>query len=218
MQNPETIPAAPHKIGLTTRAPHPEGRRQVANGRHVELPMSSVTNSLTTSYATQKSGTSPKDRVMQSITDEVASGKIGAADGTALTQAFGSITESLKSERSASGEAGSATRTARLDPTQLKEKVDSLIDDQVEGGSLTADQAEELKAILSQNTPQGTTSGDASTTPEAGAAEATTAEDLLAGFIKTLQEAQGSAGAGYGSTGTGSKSQASSALLLDFEA
>lgn len=175
--------------------------------------MSSVTNSLTTPYFTEKSGTSPKDRVMQSITDEVASGKLGAADGTALTQAFGSITESLKSERSVSSGAGSATRTTRLDPSQLKEKVDSLIDDQVEGGSLTADQAEELKAILSQNAPHGATSVDPSTTQTDSAAD-----DLLAGFIKSLQEAQDSAGAGYGSTGSSSKSQASSALLLDFEA
>lgn len=175
--------------------------------------MSSVTDSLTTSYATQKSGTSPKDRVMQSITDEIASGKIGAADGTALTQAFGSMTESLKNERPASISAGSAARITRLDPAQLKEKVDSLIDDQVEGGSLTADQAKELKTILSQDPPQGATSAASSTTQEAS-----TTEDLLADFIKALQEAQGSTGAGYGSTGTGSKSQASSALLLDFDA
>ncbi|WP_375410220.1 hypothetical protein [uncultured Methylobacterium sp.] len=180
--------------------------------------MSSVINSLAASYATQKSGTSPKDRVMQSITDEVASGKIGAADGTALTQAFGSITESLRSERSTSGDTGAATRTTRLDPAQLKEKVDSLIDEQVEGGSLTVDQAEELKAILSQNAPQAASAGDASTTQAASAAETSTADDLLAGFIKSLQEVQDSAGAGYGSTGSSSKSQASSALLLDFQA
>ena len=175
----------------------------------------SISNTATqaTTAPAHRSGGHQKARVDQSISSEVSSGTISAADGTALTQAFDSITSSLKSDQHAASASGTAsgTRPTQHDPDAFKAKVDSLIGDQVSRGSLTSSQADELKSILSQNK-----SGDSSSA--SAQVKSRTTSGLLTDFIKTLQAAQNPNASGYGSNGSGSASQLSASLLLDFDA
>ncbi|MCJ2048705.1 hypothetical protein [Methylobacterium sp. J-070] len=170
---------------------------------------------------------SPGARMSDTISRAVSAGTLSGADATALTGAVASIDSSLSADRAGSSSAG-ATQ-ARLDPSTLQDRIDGLISDQVSGGSLTDDQATELKALFASHgrsteasatsrgdgTPSGPPPGaaaDASSPSRSGTA---TTNDLLATFVHQLQSSQ-SAGAGYGAAGT-STATTSAALLFDFQ-
>ncbi|OYU47316.1 MAG: hypothetical protein CFE31_17515 [Rhizobiales bacterium PAR1] len=82
---------------------------------------------------------SPLSRLQQALASEVTSGKVKSADQTALAAALESIDSSMQSSM-ASG--------TRPSPEEGKSKVQSLIDDMVSNGSLTSDQASELKTVF----------------------------------------------------------------------
>lgn len=191
---------------------------------------------------------SGRNPVARAIGNEVSSGSLSAADGTALTSALKSIDASLFGGATTAtgsparpGGASSGGSETRLDPSAVKDRVDSLIDDQVTSGSLTSAQADTLKQIFAQNAPENLKGGSGEAdagkvggigghghrphgpppTDQAAASSATDAtgtgtDDLLTSFIQQLQSAQSSA-SGYGANGSGSSSRASSALLFDFQ-
>ncbi|MFK5595935.1 hypothetical protein ACFZ8E_02850 [Methylobacterium sp. HMF5984] len=126
----------------------------------------------------------------------------------------------------------------------MKDKIDGLISDQVSAGSLTDDQATELKNLFASG-GQSTSSGTANDVGGAGApppgpppgpppdgsssdtssnddsngttSGSSSVSDLLSSFIKQLQSSQSSSSA-YGASGTSRNSYASSALVLDTSA
>ena len=128
----------------------------------------SASNSLSQLVSTQRpqhhgGGTA---RISDAIDAGESSGQISATDATALTSALDSIDSSLSADRASSSGAGSSG--ARLDPSQMKDRIDGLIADQVSAGTLTSDQAATLKQLFAQG-PGGGRDGAVS---GAGAGEA----------------------------------------------
>lgn len=100
---------------------------------------------MTSISSTQYSHQSPRAMMDKRISAAVSAGTISATDQTALSGALDSIDSSL-----------SASQSSGTKPTGgIKDRVDSLIADQVKAGTLTEDQASELKTIFAQG-PGGT--------------------------------------------------------------
>lgn len=102
--------------------------------------MSSISALSTASMTMQ----SPRDRMNDRISAAVSSGEISATDQTALSKALDSIDSTLSSERS------SGTKPSG----DMKSKMESLIQTQVDSGTLTEDQATELKSFFAKG-PEG---------------------------------------------------------------
>jgi hypothetical protein len=82
---------------------------------------------------------SPRDRLLTQLQSAVTAGTVKQTDQTALSSAIDDIGSALK----ASGPPAQSTT-----PTSMKDKVDSLIDQEVKDGKLTDDQATELKQVF----------------------------------------------------------------------
>jgi hypothetical protein len=162
---------------------------------------------------------SPRDLLQNSLTSQVASGKIDGADKDALSAALDTIDSAMRAERGSF----SSARTAPPSPDQAKAKVDGLIDAQVESGSLTSEQADGLKQLFADtfaNGPGGP-GGPPPGPPPGGGEDGTTtsltitSDDAdvtraLQDFLKQLQEKLGS---GYSASGQSSGSSGSSVLF-----
>ena len=163
---------------------------------------------------------SGKGRMTQAIAQQEQSGVLSSTDATALTSALGAIDSSLQDDSSAnsgvSGPSGSSS-SSRLDPSQMKDRIDSLIGDQVSSGALTSDQASELKNLFSSHGasvtsasaggpdgPPPAVSGTSASSATSSSSSTSSADDLLTTFMQQLQAAQSSA------------TKPSSALLFDF--
>ncbi|MCJ2106476.1 hypothetical protein MKK70_14025 [Methylobacterium sp. E-041] len=167
------------------------------------------------------------------IGKELSAGSLSDTDATALTSALTSIDTSLSADGASATTSGS---TSKLDPSSMKDRIDGLISDQVSAGTLTDDQASELKNLFATGgqsvgsvtsdaaapppgpPPDGSdtdasSNGDASGTSSGGSS----VSDLFSSFLKQLQATQTSSSA-YGATGTSRNTYASSALLLDTNA
>ncbi|MGE7157140.1 hypothetical protein ACQKJ1_25810 [Methylorubrum rhodesianum] len=170
------------------------------------------------------------------ISSELSAGSLSSTDATALTSALTSIDTSLSADRTSSTGRGSGSK---LNPSSMKDKIDSLISDQVSAGNLTDDQASALKNLFAsggQSTssstsqdiagaggprpvpPPGPPPNDAgSDTSSNDNTSSSSVRDLLNSFIKQLQSSQ-SISSAYGASGTSKNSHASSALVLDTSA
>ncbi|RVU04329.1 hypothetical protein EOE18_12665 [Novosphingobium umbonatum] len=126
---------------------------------------------------------SPRADMNQRIASAVTSGSISEEDASAFSTALDSIDASL------SDSASSGTGN-RLSPSDMKTRVDSLIDEQVSNGTLTEDQASELEALFAQG--PGGASGSGSSGSEAASSDASTSTDSTS-TIDAL-EAWGAAG------------------------
>lgn len=187
---------------------------------------------------------SGKNRMASAIQQQEASGALSGADATALTNALSAIDSSLSANATsgtsaASGSPDSASKSG-LDPSSMKDRINSLISDQVSSGTLTSGQATELKNLFASHgtsvtsadsdgdgggpdgpppagPPPGLDSGSSSAngTFSVSSASGTSSSDLLATFIQQLQSSQ-STGSGYSATGSTGSSQ-SAALLFDFK-
>lgn len=80
----------------------------------------------------------------------VQTGTISKSDETAMESALDSICSALSG---ASSSSGAATSTSRINPSEMKSRVDGLISDQVKAGTLTEDQAAQLKSFFEQGAP-----------------------------------------------------------------
>ncbi|GEO99018.1 hypothetical protein [Methylobacterium haplocladii] len=192
----------------------------------------------TVSSASAMAFTSPKQRLLDSITSQVSAGKISSTDETALDSAVESIDSALSSG------SGRSSASAKLGPSDMKSRIDDLISQQVGSGTLTSDQAETLKQVFAQGSeghggkgghgevgrsggpPPGpppaddTAPSDPFADPSTSASGSTTGQsagDILASFMKQLQSAQNQP-SGYGANATSGGSRSASALLLNFEA
>ena len=171
-----------------------------------------------TAAGTTPTISSPRERLQQELQSRVASGTIAGTDETAIETALDAIDEAMKSER-ASG--------TRPKPGEIEDRISALIDRQVEEGTLTTDQAEDLKELFASAAPQagGSPRGPGGPPPgpppgegeDAGEASSSTASSdlatLLADFLKQLRDAAGST-TGYGTDGSTTTSGVG-ALVLD---
>lgn len=163
---------------------------------------------------------SPRERLQQVLESQIASGEIAATDESALESALDTIDEAMKS-------GASSTASTPPKPGDMEDKIAALIDRQVEAGTLTSDQAEELKELFASAAPQGDrgpvgAGGPPPPPPQGGTDEASGASSstsadqlasLLADFLKQLRETTAGT-AGYSTDGS-SKTTSASALVLD---
>lgn len=94
---------------------------------------------------------SPRELLQNELLSEISSGTISSTDQEALTAALDDIDSALRSSAESSRAAGSRPPS----PTEMKSKIDDLIAGEVDKGTITSDQADELKAIFSNALPQG---------------------------------------------------------------
>lgn len=97
---------------------------------------------------------SPRAMMDRKIDAAVETGSLSSVDGDALDTALDSIDSALSASASDS--------TSRLDPSEMKDRVDSLIADQVSAGTLTEDQAAALQSFFAQGPGGSTQTADAS--------------------------------------------------------
>ena len=201
--------------------------------------MSSISSTTTGPLAAQRwsSQVSPQARMADTISSELSAGSLSSSDATALTSALSSIDSSLSVDRT---KASGGTQS-KLDPSAVKDRIDSLIADQVSSGSLTDDQATELKNLFASHgqsaqaadataqdggllgaggsppaPPPGPLPSDAAAGDGASSSTGTSSpDDLLASFLQQVQGSQ-SASTGYGANGTNTRTN-TTALLFDFQ-
>lgn len=88
---------------------------------------------------------SPREDMDSRISAAAQSGSISSTDQTALESALDNIDSSLASSQSSG---------SRLEPSEMKNRIDSLIKDQVDNGTLTEEQASTLQSFFAKG-PDG---------------------------------------------------------------
>ncbi len=166
---------------------------------------------------------SPRERLQKELDAEISSGTVQASDRTALETALDAIDETMQASRPTRGSDGPPK------PEEMQQKISDLVDQQVEAGTLTSDQADELKQLFAAAAPQGGPGGpggaggppppppqDESSDTSSSSASSSSATDvlkLLEDFLKQLQEKKGTTTA-YGTDGSSNASSVT-ALVLD---
>lgn len=102
---------------------------------------------------------SPRTMMDRRIESAVSVGSISDVDQTAMESALDNI-DSVLSSSSGSDISG------KLDPKDMKSRIDSLIEDQVSGGTLTEEQASQLQALFQQGPPSASGSSTSSDSGE----------------------------------------------------
>ncbi len=175
----------------------------------------------------------PRAQMDARIAAAASAGTISSDDQNALSSALDTIDSSLSSDRAAGGK-----------PGDMKDRINGLIDNQVESGALTDDQAEELKSFFAQGPdggqggpggPQGAggpppgpppsasgdsdeDSDDSNTTTQISEAAARQLEAMTA-FLQKLRDAAASGSATYGSNaGTSSSGSSATGWVIDRQA
>ncbi|MBB4371170.1 hypothetical protein GGD63_003968 [Bradyrhizobium sp. cir1] len=174
------------------------------------------------SAASAGSYQSPLQRLQQELQSEVSAGTISSSDQSVLSTALTDIDTALQQSRSSDQSSG--TRPSKED---MQSKIDDLISSEVSNGTLTSDQAEELKNVFQSafangpgdagGPPPEDSSSDASSTDSTSSSstDQTTAE-ILQQFLQALQQSQSSSSS-YGANGSSSSSSNFSALLIDYK-
>lgn len=175
----------------------------------------------------------PRAQMDARIAAAASAGTISSDDQNALSSALDTIDSSLASDRASGGK-----------PGDMKDRINGLIDSQVESGALTDDQAEELKSFFAQGPdggkggpggPQGAggpppgpppsasgdsdgDSDDTDTTTQISEAAARQLEAMTA-FLQKLRDAAASGSATYGSNaGTSSNGSSATGWVIDRQA
>lgn len=161
---------------------------------------------------------SPLELLKKTLETKVSSGAIASGDQSALSSALDSIDASIAGSRN-----GQSAREAG-DP---KAKIDALIAAQVSSGSLTSDQADELRGVFSAafghrpegaggpppGPPPGETGDDDET---AGTSAAGTSGGVdIAALLQELMKKVSETNASYTGSGTSSATSQSASLFFD---
>ena len=178
---------------------------------------------------------SPLQRLQQQLQSDVSDGTISSSDQSALSTALTDIDTALQSSRS--GDQSSGTRPSK---DEVKSKIDDLIANEVSNGTLTSDQADELKNVFQSafakgpggaggpggpggaggpppGPPPDDSSSDSSSTDSTSSTSTnSTTADILQQFLQALQQSQSSS-ASYGANGSSFGGSDFSALLIDFK-
>lgn len=167
---------------------------------------------------------SPRDRLQTELTSEIQSGAISSSDKDALSSALDTIDKALSANRPAAGGKPPS-------PDDMKAKVDSLIQEQVDAGALTSDQATELSKVF-ENTfkkggpggaggpPPGPPPSEASGSSSSSTTSSTDSEDdPLSKLLEMLQKVMSSKGSSdYSSTGKTNSSASVTGFMLSITA
>ncbi|MGY4749856.1 hypothetical protein ACVNHC_08375 [Pannonibacter sp. Q-1] len=146
---------------------------------------------------------SPQQYFQSKLTEQVSSGEITSSDMDAMLSAL----EAIDGEMGPGGSAPSAP------PSQgeMQAKLESLLSEQVEAGTLTQDQADELASLFE--------SGEMAPPPPPGGGgmppmteDDDTTEDILAKLLEELQTKTG-----YSASGTNTVASSTS-LIVDYTA
>ena len=174
---------------------------------------------------------SPLQKLQDELSSQVNSGAISSSDQDALSAALTDIDSSLQASRDS--DQASGTRPSHSD---LKSKIDDLINGEVSSGKLTSDQATELQSVFKAAfahgagghggphgaggpPPGGPPPSDGTSSSDDASSSTTSADDILKQFLQSLQDSlSASSSTSYGSTGATSGTNASfSALLIDYQ-
>lgn len=179
---------------------------------------------------------SPLQRLQEELQSEVSAGTVSSSDQSALTTALKDIDSALQQSRSSDQSSG--TRPSK---DEMQSKIDDLISNEVSNGTLTSDQAEELKGVFQSAFAKGPggaggpggpggaggpppgpppSDGGSSDSSTADASSSTSSDsttaEILQKFIEALQQSQ-SSNSSYGANGSTSSSSDISALLVDYK-
>lgn len=154
---------------------------------------------------------SPGDRMKQQLASAVSSGKVKAADQTALASALQDIDTAMKAGGGSSATGTSSTTGRRH--AGGKEKIDGVIDQEVTDGKLTSDQATELKKLFADAAPKMHGAHGAGGPPPLPSTD-TASDDSDTSLIDSLSAASASSS----SSATGSTASTSDPVttLVDF--
>lgn len=146
---------------------------------------------------------SPQQYFQSKLTEQVSSGEITSSDMDAMLSAL----EAIDSEMGPGGSALSAPPSQE----EMQAKLESLLSEQVEAGTLTQDQADELASLFE--------SGEMAPPPPPGGGsmppmteDDDTTEDILAKLLEELQTKTG-----YSASGTNTVASSTS-LIVDYTA
>ncbi|CUA91953.1 hypothetical protein [Pannonibacter indicus] len=147
---------------------------------------------------------SPQQYFQSKLTEQVSSGEITSSDMDAMLSAL----EAIDSEMGPGGSAPSAPPSRE----EMQTKLESLLSEQVEAGTLTQDQADELASLFE--------SGEMAPPPPPGGGggmppmteDDDTTEDILAQLLEELQTKTG-----YSASGTNTVASSTS-LIVDYTA
>ena len=178
---------------------------------------------------------SPLQRLQQQLQSDVSDGTISSSDQSALSTALTDIDTALQQSRSSD-----QSRGTRPSKDEMKSKIDDLIANEVSNGTLTSDQADELKNVFQSAfakgpggaggpggpggaggpppgpPPDDSSSNSSSTDSTSSTSTNTTTADILQQFLQALQQSQSSS-ASYGANGSSFGGSDFSALLIDFK-
>src|SRR5438552_8353470 len=186
------------------------------------------------SAASAQSYQSPLQKLQDELLSEVKSGAISSSDKDALAQALNDIDSSMQSSRASDQASGT-----RPSPSDLKSKIDDLINGEVSSGKLTSDQATELQGVFKAafangpggaggpggpggaggpggpgdagGPPPGPPPSDSASSSDDSSSSMTSADDILKQFLQSLQEQlSASSSTSYGATGSSSTSSSNS--------
>ncbi len=164
---------------------------------------------------------SPRESLQKELDSEISSGTIQESDRSALEDAFDAIDQAMQANRPTEGSGRPSS------PQDMQQKLADLVDEQVDAGTLTSDQADELKQLFASAAPQGGPGGpgggpggppppESEEAADAASSSTSSSSDLaklLEEFLKQLQEKKSSTTT-YGAGGATSSSSLTS-LVLD---
>jgi hypothetical protein len=171
---------------------------------------------MTAISATSSSFLSPLQQLQKELQAELAAGKISSTDQDALSSALTDIDSALQSSRSSGS-------SAKASPEDVKSKIDELIAGEVSSGTLTSDQAAELKEVFANafagGDPGGPPPSDSTTSTDSSSGSSIS--DILQQFLETLQEQLAASSSSYSASGTAATGTTGSgsftALLIDYQ-
>lgn len=179
-----------------------------------------------TSISSTTAYQSPLSRLQSTLQSEISAGSIQSSDQDALSTALKSIDETLSSGRKSETSASQPPS-----PDEMKSKIADLIQQQVDAGTLTSDQASELADVFDDTfskgaqgaggPPQGAGGPPPGGPPPSGEGQSTKETDessssgtTIADILKELQEAIASGNqSSYSASGTTTSSSATSYLF-----
>lgn len=155
--------------------------------------------------------TSPLERLQSLLQQDVSSGSVGETDATAISSALESIDREIRGSGPPPGGAQGGPPPGPPPgggTNPMKDKVESLIQQQVDAGALTSDQATELKSLFEKMRPGGDTTAGAAggSSSSSSSTSSSDALKLLQDFLTTLQSSSTDS---YGETGNGSRPSSS---------
>lgn len=176
-----------------------------------------------TSISSNYAAVSPRERLQTQLLSDISAGSIQSGDKDALSAALDSIDKSLTSDRT--------SQSGPPAPGEMKTKIDSLIQGQVDSGALTEDQATELKQLFSETfgaqghhrahgaghpppPPPDDSQTDSASSSSSSTGLGADASDILQQFLELLKNSN-SATVSYSADGSKSDSKTLS-LLINF--